>query len=62
MKAKEVKVRIFEYPFIFALGGQTSVLTLECFIDAVRNRGVNLQRSFYLFSIVDYDPSGRIKF
>ena len=45
---------------ILALGGQPSVLTSEYFVDTVRNRGVNLQRSFYLFSIVDYDPSGWI--
>ncbi|MCG2713813.1 MAG: hypothetical protein L6300_02810 [Syntrophaceae bacterium] len=45
---------------ILALGGQPSVLTSEYFVDTVRDRGVNLQRSFYLFSIVDYDPSGWI--
>jgi len=45
---------------ILALGGQPSVLTSEYFVDTVRNRGVNLQRSFYLFSIVDYDTSGWI--
>ena len=45
---------------ILALGGQPSVLTSEYFVDIVRKRGVNLQRSFYLFSIVDYDTSGWI--
>jgi hypothetical protein len=45
---------------ILALGGQPSVLTSEYFVDIVRERGVNLQRSFYLFSIVDYDTSGWI--
>jgi hypothetical protein len=45
---------------ILALGGQPSVLTSEYFVDIVRKGGVNLQRSFYLFSIVDYDPSGWI--
>ncbi len=45
---------------ILALGGQPSVLTSEYFVETVRDRGVNLQRSFYLFSIVDYDPSGWI--
>ena len=45
---------------ILALGGQPSVLTSEYFVDVVRSRGVNLQRSFYLFSIVDYDTSGWI--
>ena len=45
---------------ILALGGQPSVLTSEYFVETVREAGVNLQRSFYLFSIVDYDPSGWI--
>ena len=45
---------------ILALGGQPSVLTSEYFVDVVRKIGVNLQRSFYLFSIVDYDTSGWI--
>ena len=45
---------------ILALGGQPSVLTSEYFVDIVRKMGVNLQRSFYLFSIVDYDTSGWI--
>ena len=45
---------------VMALGGQPSVLTTEYFVDALGASGVNLQRSFYLFSIVDYDPSGWI--
>jgi hypothetical protein len=45
---------------ILALGGQPSVLTSEYFVDIVRQRGINLQSSFYLFSIVDYDTSGWI--
>ncbi len=45
---------------VMALGGQPSVLTTEYFVDALRGAGVNLQRSFYLFSIVDFDPSGWI--
>ncbi|MBL7131257.1 MAG: hypothetical protein ISS45_07650 [Candidatus Omnitrophica bacterium] len=45
---------------ILALGGQPSVLTSEYFVDTIRKAGVNLQRSFYLFSIVDYDTSGWI--
>lgn len=43
-----------------ALGGQPSVLNIEYFVDELRNRKINLRRSFYLFSIVDYDPSGWI--
>ena len=45
---------------IIALGGQPSVLNVEYFVDTMRQAGVNLKRSFYLFSIVDYDPSGWI--
>ena len=45
---------------ILALGGQPSVLNSEYFVDTLKETGINLQRSFYLFSIVDYDPSGWI--
>ena len=45
---------------ILALGGQPSVLNIEYFVDTLKEAKVNLQRSFYLFSIVDYDPSGWI--
>jgi len=45
---------------ILALGGQPSVLNSEYFVDTLKETGVNLQRSFYLFSIVDYDTSGWI--
>ena len=45
---------------IIALGGQPSVLTSEYFVDTLKDTGLDLRRSFYLFSIVDYDPSGWI--
>lgn len=45
---------------ILALGGQPSVLNSEYFVDTLKKTGINLQRSFYLFSIVDYDTSGWI--
>lgn len=45
---------------IIALGGQPSVLNVEYFVDTLKEANVNLQRSFYLFSIVDYDASGWI--
>jgi hypothetical protein len=45
---------------ILALGGQPSVLNVEYFVDTLKEAKINLQRSFYLFSIVDYDPSGWI--
>lgn len=43
-----------------ALGGQPSVMNIEYFVDDLKTKGINLKRSFYLFSIVDYDPSGWI--
>ena len=45
---------------VIALGGQPSVVNIEYFVDVVKTANVNLKRSFYLFSIVDYDPSGWI--
>ena len=45
---------------ILALGGQPSVLNIEYFVRELRKARVNLKRSFYLFGIVDYDPSGWI--
>ena len=45
---------------ILALGGQPSVLNTEYFVDTLKQARIKLQRSFYLFSIVDYDPSGWI--
>lgn len=45
---------------IIALGGQPSVLNVEYFVREMKRAGVNLRRSFYLFGIVDYDPSGWI--
>ncbi|OIO76145.1 MAG: hypothetical protein AUJ85_01240 [Elusimicrobia bacterium CG1_02_37_114] len=43
-----------------ALGGQPSVLNTEYFVDNLKKTGLNIQRSFYLFSIVDYDTTGWI--
>ena len=45
---------------VIALGGQPSVVNIEYFVDVVKKANVNLKRSFYLFSVVDYDPSGWI--
>ena len=45
---------------ILALGGQPSVLNVEYFVDELKRQKVDIRRSFYLFSIVDYDPSGWI--
>ena len=45
---------------ILALGGQPSVLNVEYFVDELKKQKIDIRRSFYLFSIVDYDPSGWI--
>ncbi len=45
---------------ILALGGQPSILTCEYFVNELVRLGVDLRRSFYLFGVVDYDPSGWI--
>ena len=45
---------------IIALGGQPSLLNTEYFVDDFKKSEVDLRRSFYLFSIVDYDTSGWI--
>ena len=43
-----------------ALGGQPSVMNIEYFVDDIKSRGIDIQRSFYLFGITDYDTSGWI--
>lgn len=45
---------------IIALGGQPSVMSTEYFVDDFKTKGVNLRKTFHLFSLVDYDPSGWI--
>jgi hypothetical protein len=45
---------------IVALGGKPSVLNVEYFVDSLKEKGIHLNRSFYLFSIVDFDPHGWI--
>lgn len=45
---------------IIALGGQPSLMNIEYFVDDLKQKGVNIRRSFFLFSIVDYDASGWI--
>lgn len=43
-----------------ALRGQPSLISVEYFVDQLRDTGVNTRRTFYLFTLVDYDPSGWI--
>ncbi len=45
---------------VLALGGKPSVLNVEYFVDSLKKKGVHLNRSFYVFSIVDFDPHGWI--
>ncbi len=45
---------------IIALGGQPSLLNAEYFVDDLKAKGVDIRRSFFLFSIVDFDTSGWI--
>ncbi len=43
-----------------ATGGQSSYLSIEYFVDELRQRQVDLAREFTVFSIVDFDPAGDI--
>ena len=43
-----------------ATGGQSSYLSIEYFVDELREHGVDLDARFYIFSIVDFDPAGDI--
>ena len=45
---------------VIALGGQPSVMNAEYFVDEIAAARTSLRRSFYLYSIVDFDPSGWI--
>ena len=39
-------------------GGQSSFLSIEYFVEELRQRGVDLAARFSIFSIVDFDPAG----
>jgi hypothetical protein len=41
-------------------GGQSSYLSIEYFVEELRQRGVDLAARFSIFSIVDFDPAGDI--
>jgi hypothetical protein len=45
---------------ILALGGQPSVMNTEYFVDELKKQKRDLRKTFHLFSIVDFDPSGWI--
>jgi len=43
-----------------ATGGQSSYLSIEYFVDELRERKVDLSQEFIIFSMVDFDPAGDI--
>jgi hypothetical protein len=45
---------------ILSLGGQPSLLSAEYFVNEMKAAGIDIRKSFYTFSLVDYDPSGGI--
>lgn len=45
---------------ILSLGGQPSLLSAEYFVDEMKAQRIDIRKSFYTFSLVDYDPSGWI--
>ena len=45
---------------ILSLGGQPSLLSAEYFVDEMKAQGIDIRKSFYTFSLVDYDTSGWI--
>ena len=45
---------------ILSLGGQPSLLSAEYFVDEMKALGIDIRKSFYTFSLVDYDTSGWI--
>lgn len=45
---------------ILSLGGQPSLLSAEYFVDEIKAQRIDIRKSFYTFSLVDYDTSGWI--
>ncbi len=45
---------------LVSLGGQPSTLSAEYFVDDIKAHGFDVRKSFYIFCLVDYDPSGWI--
>ena len=43
---------------VISLGGLPSLLSVEYFVDDMKAKGIDIRQKFYLFSLVDYDPSG----
>jgi len=45
---------------VIAFGGQPSIMNIEYLVDDIKSRKIDIRRSFFIFSIVDFDPSGWI--
>ena len=45
---------------VISLGGVPSLLSVEYFVDDLKAKGIDIRQKFYLFSLVDYDPSGSV--
>ena len=45
---------------VLSLGGQPSLLSAEYFVDEMKAQRIDVRKSFYTFSLVDYDTSGWI--
>ena len=43
---------------VMAFGGFPSLMSTEYFMDSIKETGIDMRRSFYLFSICDFDPAG----
>lgn len=61
---KEGHLRILEHIHrkhkitTIALGGESSVLSVEYFVDDLEDREIDKDREFHIFFFTDYDPSG----
>jgi len=45
---------------VIAFGGQPSIMNIEYLVDDIKSKKIDIRRSFFIFSIVDFDPSGWI--
>jgi hypothetical protein len=45
---------------ILSLGGQPSLLSAEYFVDEMKAQEIDIRKTFYTYSLVDYDTSGWI--
>jgi len=45
---------------MIAFGGQPSIMNIEYLVNDIKSKKIDIRRSFFIFSIVDFDPSGWI--